>query len=121
MDDTRELVDTGKVGAALALLSVLALALSLALGARSRSRAGAALRRGALLSGAVVLVWPLWLVYNAIENRFGLDSVAALLLNLALFAIIGTAGGLLMRRLWPVSDVTVNRVDAESAERTREV
>jgi uncharacterized RDD family membrane protein YckC len=120
MDDTRELVDASKVGAALAVLSCVALLLSLGFAITFRSRRGAAPKKGALLAGAAVLTWPLWLVYNAIEDHFGLDSVAALLLNLALFAVIGTAGGFLMRRLWPYAD-EMNRQDAKSAKEVKEV
>ena len=115
MDDTRELVDASKVGAALAVLSGVALLLALGFAITFRSRGGAVRKKGALLAGAAVLAWPLWLVYNAIEDHFGLDSVAALLLNLALFAVIGTAGGFLMRRLWPYAD-EMNRQDAKSAK-----
>jgi hypothetical protein len=119
MDDTGELVDAGKVGAALAVLSVAALLLAAGFAITFRSRGGAALKKGALLAGAAVLAWPLWLVYNAIEDHFGLDSVAALLLNLALFAVIGTAGGFLVRRHWPDADV-MNRQDAKSAKSPEE-
>ena len=39
----------------------------------------------------------LWTIYNAIENRFGLDSVSALLINLAIFVVLGIAIGLFVR------------------------
>jgi hypothetical protein len=41
--------------------------------------------------------WLLWRVYNAIEGHYGLDSVRAMLLNLALFAVLGIAVGLGVR------------------------
>jgi len=39
----------------------------------------------------------LWILYNAIENRLGLDSVPALLINLAIFVVLGIAIGLFIR------------------------
>jgi hypothetical protein len=94
MDPTRELVDATQVGTALAVLSVVALVLAGGLYARGR-------RPGAFLAGCAVLLFPLWLVYNGIENALGLDSVAALLINGVLFAALGTGVGLLYRRLSP--------------------
>jgi len=40
----------------------------------------------------------LWLIYNAIENFYGLDSVRSLVINLILFLILGIVGGLIIRR-----------------------
>lgn len=40
----------------------------------------------------LALFEPLWLVYNAIEDAFGLDSIKALLINAALFIALGFAG-----------------------------
>lgn len=40
----------------------------------------------------LALFEPLWLVYNAIEDAFGLDSIKALLINAALFIALGLAG-----------------------------
>jgi hypothetical protein len=112
----RELVDTGQVGVALAILSGLALVTALAMGALYRTRGQASLLRGALAAGVLALGWPLWWVYNRIEDHVGLDSVAALLINLALFAALGASGGLLLRRLWPQEEAIANRRDAEAAE-----
>ena len=101
MDPTRELVDAGQVGTAIAILSGAGLLLTLALAAMARARRSPALTRGALLAAAAALLYPLWLVYNGIEDYFGLDSVAALLINLGLFAVVGVAVGMAMKRLWP--------------------
>ena len=38
--------------------------------------------------------YALWTVYNVITDRLGLDTVKNLLVNLALFAVIGVAIGL---------------------------
>ena len=40
----------------------------------------------------LALFEPLWLVYNAIEDAFGLDSIKALLINAALFIALGFVG-----------------------------
>ena len=40
----------------------------------------------------LVLTEPLWLIYNVIEDAFGLDSIKALLINAALFIALGFAG-----------------------------
>jgi uncharacterized membrane protein len=103
MDGTRELVDAGQVGVLLAVLSGLCLLLaplSFSL-YRRRKPSGAAWLKSGLLALVGLLVFPLWLVYNAIEDALGLDSVAALLINLALFVGIGGVVGLAMRRFWP--------------------
>jgi hypothetical protein len=101
VDGTRELVDAQTVGMALAILSGLALLLTPVLFALGKSRGSAAAVQGALLSGCAVLLYPLWRIYNLIEDHYGLDSVAALLINLALFAAVGVTAGVLLRRLWP--------------------
>ena len=49
----------------------------------------------AALAGPLVLV--LWRVYNAIEDRFGLDSLAALGLNALIFLGLGLGVGLWLR------------------------
>ena len=103
MHNPRELVDPAQVGTALAVLSAVALLLAVGLGALGRGRRSDGLIRAALILAPVALAWPLWVVYNRIEDHFGLDSVAALLINLVLFAAIGTCIGLLYRRVWPVS------------------
>jgi hypothetical protein len=116
MDGTRELVDAQAIGTLLAVLSGIALLLLAALGLVAKSRGSAGARRGALLAGCGVLLFPLWVVYNRIEDQFGLDSVAALLINLALFAVVGALAGVALRRLWPGEGLNSpqRRGDAES-------
>jgi hypothetical protein len=106
MDDTREIVNAAQVGTLLAVLSGAALVITGGLAAAARSRRSAVLTRGALLAGAAVLLFPAWMVYNAIEDHFGLDSVAALLINLGLFVALGGGIGLLFRRFWPAEATT---------------
>ena len=99
----RELVDAAQVGTALAVLSVTALAATLVCTVRFRQGRAPVWARAAFFSGAAVLAWPLWQVYNGIEDHFGLDSVAALLINLGLFVLVGTAANFTFRRL-PTGD-----------------
>ena len=118
MDDTRELVDAGQVGVALAILSaVAALAgAGLALILRGQPPENTSNRRkAALLCGGAALVYPLWVVYNRIEDQFGLDSVLALGINGALFVTVGVVVGLGMRRWWPPVAPPVNDSPAPPA------
>lgn len=39
----------------------------------------------------------LWLIFNAIENALGLDSILAMLLNLLLFCVVGCGVGAWVR------------------------
>jgi len=39
--------------------------------------------------------WILWRIYNAITDRLGLDTVRNLLVNLALFVVLGAIAGFL--------------------------
>ena len=51
-----------------------------------------------LLLGALgPLALALWFVYNAIMDAFGLDSVRALIINLAIFLVVGVCVGMLFR------------------------
>ena len=103
MDDTRELVDAAQVGRVLAALSGIAVVAAPALAVLARRAGSVALLRAALMVGSGTLVFPLWVVYNRIEDYFGLDSVPALLINAALFVAVGAGGGFLLRRVWPES------------------
>jgi hypothetical protein len=97
----RELVDLAAVERLFRVLAVVLPLLGLGIGAAlqfGRRRPGmfvTGLLTG-LLGPANLL---LWRVYNGIEDHYGLDSVKAMLLNLALFAALGIAIGLAIR-LW---------------------
>src|SRR5437867_11611556 len=108
---TRELITAQQFGTAVAILALLALLGAIVFAVLGWKRPSTAMFRGALVSLAGVAVYPLWLVYNSIEDHFGLDSVAALLLNLALFAVLGVAAGLIYRQV-----SKTHRRDAENAE-----
>lgn len=102
MDDTRELVNAADFARWLALGSGVCLALfavSALLVARGPGAWRAPGRRLAYLAGVGALVWPLWRLYDTIVERMGLDSVAALGINLGIFVLVGLVLGLIARRL----------------------
>jgi hypothetical protein len=103
MDDTRELIPTPVfshwliVAAGVILLG--GLAVGWAWGRRNGApRAGLARGLAAGLCGPAAL--GLWEIYNALEDHFGLDSVAALLINLLILLIAGAAAGAVFQRVW---------------------
>jgi hypothetical protein len=62
-------------------------------------------RRTGVIAGGFValagaLVYALWLVYNAVTARLGLDSVRALLINLGVFVFVGLGYGLVLSVIW---------------------
>ncbi|MFN3649044.1 MAG: hypothetical protein ACK47B_05635 [Armatimonadota bacterium] len=101
MGEPRELVTAEQAGTALALLSALALVLAVIAGARWKGTRSPLAGQVALVAAASVLLFPLWLVYNAIMDWLGLDSVAGLAVNVILFALVGAGLGLALRRFWP--------------------
>ena len=63
----------------------------------------------------------MWRLYNAVLGRYGLDSVKALLINLALFAGVGvmvglTVGYLTRRRRGAPSSATADRLTHQRKE-----
>lgn len=58
-----------------------------------RRRGGDGLLYGLLWGGPPILAGVLWRVYNVITDRLGLDSVANLLVNLAMFVGLGALCG----------------------------
>lgn len=95
-NDLREIVTRLQMDQLCVLLAVL---LPLAGAAIWAARARKLGRRRAFPLGLVVaLVGPvnlaLWLIYNAITDRLGLDRVSNLLVNLALFVGLGVGIGL---------------------------
>lgn len=81
--------------------AVLALGLVLGpvAGALARRGGNAPLPAALLWGGPPVLAGILWRVYNAITDRLGLDSVANLAINAALFIAVGAACGFAWTRL----------------------
>jgi hypothetical protein len=97
----QELVDLAAVERLFGWLAVLVPVAALAVGAAMRfgGRRQGSLRAGLLMGLLGPLNWVLWRVFNGIEDHYGLDSVRAMLLNLALFAALGVAIGLGVRAL----------------------
>jgi Na+/proline symporter len=97
----RELVDLAAVERWFGILAVALPFLGVGIGAALQFRAR---RPGALVAGILVgllgpVNWLLWRIYNRIEDHYGLDSVKAMLLNMALFAALGLAAGAAIRYL----------------------
>lgn len=99
VNDTRELISAAQFGAGVAAVSMLAALATIVLWMTARRR-GAVARPDHLLTalGGVAL-YPLWLIYNLIEDFFGLDSIIGIVVNLALFCAIGLAFGIAGRRM----------------------
>lgn len=88
----RELVAPQSVERILLFLAVTGpiagLILGIMLGAHKR-RAWPRALAGFLLGGLLTVVYGMWRLYGAITDRLGLDSVANLVLELVLFAVVG--------------------------------
>ena len=82
-----------------------------ALGAHRRKQS--AVWGGLLWGGPLILVWLMWRIYNAITDRLGLNSVLNLLINAALFVIVGAACGLIWARMVPHGETEENTESAE--------
>jgi hypothetical protein len=105
MDEMKELVTVAQAEQVILLVAIALPPAGLVLGAavgavRKRVALGALAGLLCGMAGPAALV--MWRIYNAIIGRYGLDSVKALLINLALFAalgaVIGLAVGYLTRR-----------------------
>ena len=77
---------------------------------------------GALITGLLIGLlgpanWLLWHIYNGIEDHYGLDSVKAMLINLALFAALGLIVGtaVLPRRTVPLRTTAIRAVTGGTA------
>ncbi len=100
MNDLHEIVTVGQVERLFALLAVAVPLAGLVIGALSGARRRQA-GRGALLGLGIGLIgplnWLLWHLYNALTDRNGLDTVRNLVINLALFLLIGAGLGMGLR------------------------
>src|SRR5262245_33235025 len=103
MDDTRELISAAVFIRCLLAVAGVVLVGGLAAGVGWGRRSGApraGLQRGlaaGLLGPAALL---LWAVYNLFEDRYGLDSVKALVINLVIFVLFGALAGALLAWTW---------------------
>ena len=96
MDEMRELID---LPTANAIVRAVAVGLPVA-GLVVGGVVGAVRRRlvrdtlvGVVVGLSGVLLWVMWRAFNAITNHYGLDSVKGLLINLAVFVVVGGAVG----------------------------
>ena len=116
-DDTRELITAAEFSRwlLLAACGVLVIAISAGAiwGARRKAIRGGLIRGTAAgLTGPAALL--LWRIYNNIEDRYGLDSVRALLTNLGLFVVVGIVAGLLLREIWRRTEASDTSAEAQS-------
>ena len=101
MDEMREIVTVEQVNAAFLALAIAGPLLGAAIGAFAGQRKGdlkGGLKRGLLIGLLGPLNLLLWNVYNLLTDRMGLDSVKNLLVQLALFIVLGAAAGFALRR-----------------------
>ena len=102
MGDLHELVDLGMIGRLFSIAAIAGPAAGLLIGGITGSR-NKNVKRGmlfGLLWGLLgVLNWLLWRTYNAITDRNGLDTVKNLVLNLALFVLVGVVIGICAARI----------------------
>jgi hypothetical protein len=105
MGDMQEIVSVEQVHRLFLILAVALPIVGLAGGALFGTRRGN-VRRGATQGLLLGLLGPvnfgLWLMYNAITDKLGLDTVKNLLVNLGLFVVLGIVagivGGMIVRR-----------------------
>ena len=94
MNDMKELISEDQANQLVLIFSILITLVSLGFGYFWRSRIAKPKRKpfwaNVVLAAFIgPVVWVLWLVYNSIENYYGLDSVKALLINWGLFVAVG--------------------------------
>jgi hypothetical protein len=102
-DDTRELISVADFQRWLVLAATVVLVCGVAAGYIWGRKTGSP-RSGLVRGAAAGLLGPvalgLWRVYNFFEDRYGLDSVRALMTNLVIFACCGAAIGVLLGWIW---------------------
>lgn len=99
-EDMKELITVEQVEMLFRLLAGILFVLGAVLGVvlgRHRWGVAGGLWRGAAVGLVGLANYALWRIYLAITDRLGMDSVANLVVNLALFVAIGCAGGLAYR------------------------
>lgn len=122
MTDYREIVDLQQFARAVQLLAagipLVAIIIGLIVGARRRNLA-ASLGKGVAIGLLGPLLYGLWLMYSYLirydprTGYVGLHRVTVLLLNVAIFAVIGVVLGLVYRRVFcatPTTDASAEPV-----------
>jgi drug/metabolite transporter (DMT)-like permease len=88
-----ELITRPQTDAVMLGVAVLGLILAALMYAAAKRRGENGVVSAALWGGPPLLASLLWPVYNVITDRIGLDRVANLFVNLALFVVVGIAAG----------------------------
>lgn len=118
MGELQEIVTVEQVQGWFVWLAIAAPPVGLLAGALVGRCAGHA-RRGAAAGLAIGMLGPanlaLWFAYNAIADYLGMDTVRNLLVNLALFAVLGGVVGFIAARVWRATAPAVG--EAVSKER----
>lgn len=89
----KELITRPQTDAVMVGVAVLGLALALLMYLAAKRRGENGIASAALWGGPPLLAALLWPIYNLITDRIGLDRVANLFVNLALFVLVGAAAG----------------------------
>jgi hypothetical protein len=102
VDDMREIVTVEQIDRLFLLLAIAGPVLGAIAGSLFGARQGGSVR-GAGIGLAIGLLGPvnlgLWTLYNRVTDHLGLDTVRNLLVNLAIFAALGVAAGVLVAYL----------------------
>jgi hypothetical protein len=114
----RELIELSTVERLFQLLAtVLPIAgaiIGAGIGAARRQNIGSGAVRGFLWGLLGVVNYGLWRVYNILTDANGLDSVRGLLINFALFTVMGIVGGIVWAKRVQKSE-TVSAPPVENA------
>ena len=101
----KELVTTEQAARVIVLFAIALPIAGLIIGAvagAARKRLASSALLGLICGLVGPVIWVMWQVYNGIMGRYGLDSVKGLLINLAMFVVVGSAigvvVGMVMRR-----------------------
>jgi drug/metabolite transporter (DMT)-like permease len=123
MGDMQEIVSVEQVHRLFVTLAVVLPLVGLIFGALLGVRRGN-VKRGALQGLLLGILGPvnfgLWLVYNAITDRLGLDTVKNLLVNLALFVVLGVVTGLVAGQIMRRGDESSAKEPTPATEPPRE-
>jgi hypothetical protein len=102
-DDTRELITREQFQGWLLIAALATVFVALLVGAvwgRRRGAVRSGLIRGAAIASLGPAALALWWVYNLFEDRYGLDSILALGINLAIFVVFGALAGVAIGWTW---------------------
>ena len=89
----KELVTRAQVDTAIRVIAALGLIGAPVAGWIARRRGENQVKYALGIGGPLLLIAVMWHIYNAIEDKLGLDSVAALAINFGIFVVLGAAIG----------------------------